>query len=217
MKRIVFSLLTICFASLVTFAQQISLGIKPSFIILESKYFENPNITGLNLSSRSSYAVGFTGKMNLSKLLSIQIEPRFIEKGYNIKLGEGDYDIYKNGYISLPTLLCITPIHNLNIELGPEFAYLVSSKEKYNTGSFQDYKSQDQNHFELSLITGISYSFLKRFDLGIRYGIGLTPYENGEVAKADFAPPEPKVNYKIYNRYFEFFLNTRIFTIIKNK
>ena len=124
MKRIVFSLLTIWFASLVTFAQQISLGVKPSFIILESKYFENPYVMGLNLSSRCSYAVGFTGKMNLSKFLSIQIEPGFIEKGYNIKLGEGDYDIYKNDYISLPALLCITPIHKLNIELGPEFAYL---------------------------------------------------------------------------------------------
>jgi hypothetical protein len=214
MKRITISVFVVLLASCMTFGQQYSFGIKPSFIILEAKYIENPTLTALKLSSRSSYAVGLTVQRQLSKLLGVQIEPRFIEKGYNITWGPGDYAIYKNSYISLPTLLKICPIHNFNIELGPEFSFLVDSKRRNIRESFQDNNSDDQNLFELSFITGISYSFLKRSDLGIRYGFGLTPYENGKLLPVD-GPTYVNVTYKIYNRYFEFYLNTRIINNLK--
>jgi hypothetical protein len=220
MKKITAFAIVIFVASLFTFGQQISFGVKSSFIILEAKYIEKPSFSGLKLGSRNSYAAGITMQTQISKLFGVQIEPRFIIKGYNINWGENENDIYRNSYISLPGLLYFSPIHNFSIQLGPEFAYLIDSKMRYYNGeSFRDYKSPDEKHFELSLITGIGYNFLNRFDFGIRYGIGLTPYEKGKLDIFDgsfYVGPLPEIYYKIFNRYFELYLNTRILTKVKN-
>ena len=220
MKRIAFVFLITILGYYTANGQQISFGIKPSVLLLESKYIEKPSTFGLKLSSRYSYGFGITIKDQLNRLFAFQVEPRVVAKGFNLDFGGSAHTIYKNNYLSLPTLLFFQPIHNLNIELGPEFAYLINSKTKNNpNGSFYDYKSPYQKHFELSLISGISYSFFKRFDLGIRYGIALTPYENGKVIVEEdpfYTGIYSNINYKIYNRYFEFYLNTRILTKSKN-
>jgi hypothetical protein len=214
MKKIAFVIVAILLASIATYGQQLSFGIKPSFLILTGKYIETPKIMGLDLNPRSSYGVGFTMNDQLSKLFGVQIEPRYIVKGYNINQGASENDIYRNNYISIPALLYFSPIHNFNLELGPEVSYLINSKIKYsNTGSFLDITSPNQKHFELSIITGIGYAFLKRFDFGIRYGIALTPCESGEINISD-GPPDLHVTYKFYNRYFEFYMNSRIFQML---
>ncbi len=216
MKKFAAIFLITILASHAVYSQKLSFGIKPSLLILDSKYIEKPSTFGLNLSSRISYGYGITVKSQLSKLFSLQIEPRLMAKGYNVSFGDGVYDIYKNNYLSLPTLIFFHPLKNLNIEIGPEFAYLIDSKTRQSpNGSFHSYKSSDRQHFELSLISGLSYSFLKRFDFGIRYGIALTPYQKGKLLILEDPYPSgyfSNINYKIYNRYFEFYLNTRIFS-----
>jgi hypothetical protein len=214
MKKITFLLIAILVASGITSGQQLSIGIKPCLLLLESKYIEKPSTFGLKLSPRYSYGFGITIQEQLNKFFAFQIEPRLVAKGYNIDFGSGTCDIYKNNYISLPTLIFFHPLHNLTIELGPEFAYLINSKTRnYPAGSFYDYKSPYQKHFELSLISGISYTFFNRFDFGIRYGNSLTPYEKGKVIVNEdpFSTGTfDNITYKIINRYFEFYLNTRI-------
>ncbi len=217
MKRITVLLLIIISASLAANGQQYSIGFKPSFLIIGAKYTEEPEIMGLNLSSRGSYAFGITLGDQLNKLIGLKTEIRIIAKGYNINWGQdpNDEDIYKNNYLSLPILISISPIQNLNLEFGPDIGYLLNSKVKnYGYTSFHKNNSPNLKPFEFSIVTGVSYSFLKRFDFGTRFVFGLTACEKGPMSISDWSGPD--INYKFVQNYFEFYLNTRFWTTSKN-
>ena len=216
MKRISALLLIIICASFAVNGQQYSIGLKPSFLIIGAKYTEEPEVMGLNLSTRGSYSFGVTLGDQLNKLIGLKTELRIIAKGYNVIWGldPDDKDIYRNNYLSLPILISISPIQNLNLDFGPEIGYLLNSKVK-NSGStsFHKNNSPNQKPFEFSIVTGVSYSFLKRLDFGARYGIGLTACNKGPMIINDWSGPE--INYKFVQSYFEFYLNTRFITKTK--
>jgi hypothetical protein len=219
MKKLMFIFLFVLFASNEGSGQEFSIGIKPSFLIIGTKYTEEPKIFNLKMSSRCSYAFGITVSDQINKLFGIKIEPRLIAKGYNVH-DDPSFDIsYRHNYISMPALFYISPIQNLNFELGPEICYLINSKIKFsdsnaapnsNGNSFETYESRDLKPVELSILSGITYHFFKRFDLGFRYGIGLTPTQKGQLRVIDWTGPP--FNYKYMSRYFELNLNTRIFS-----
>jgi len=212
MKKIVFLVLTMIFVvSFTCPAQQLSIGFKPSFLIVGAKYSEQPTSTDFSIKARSSYAIGITISDQINHLFGIKIEPRYIVKGYNFLWSSNEKDVIRNNYFSLPLLFSVSPIKNINFELGPEICHLFSSKIKWSgTKSFQSYESPDQKPLEISLLTGITYSLKNRFDFGTRFGIGFTPYEKGQLIVFD--EQHPPVYYKVVQRYFEFYLNTRILT-----
>ena len=143
--------------------QQYSIGIKPGFLITSAKFTVEPEVIGLTLSSRGSYAFGFTFRDQINKLTGIKIEPGIKAKGYNISQGEGNEDIYRNSYLSVPILFYISPIQNLNLEIGPDISCLFDSKVKMSgSKTFQTTDFPNQRTLEFSLLTGISYSFLKK-------------------------------------------------------
>jgi hypothetical protein len=215
MKRIGVFLLIIISAFFTVNGQQYSIGFKPSFLIISAKYTEEPELMGLNLSSRGSYGFGITLEDQVNKLIGFKVEPRFIAKGYNINWSPEDVDIYKNNYISLPILIDISPIKKFSFEIGTDICYLFSSGVKSSgSQSFQKNDSPNLKHFEFSLVTGVSYLFLKRFDFGVRYGFGLTASDKGTLIISDYDVPQ--VDYKFVQNYFEFYLNTRFMIKTKN-
>ncbi len=214
MKRIA-ALLLITFAVFFTInGQQYSIGFKPSFLIIGAKYTEEPYLMGLNLSSGYSFGFGITLRDQINKLIGLKAEPRFIAKGYNLKWSPGDEDNFRNNYISLPILIDFSPFKNFSLEVGPDICYLFSSGVKTSGNkSFQKNNSHNLKKFEFSLVTGVFYSFLKRFDFGARYGFGLNASEKGTIIISDWDGPQ--TDYKFLQNYFEFYLNTRF--KIKNK
>lgn len=183
--------------------QSVTLSFKPGIIILNSKYKEKPAFLGLNLSPRLSYSLALTGQLTISTMIDMMCEIKFIEKGYNIDWATNDYDVYKNGYISSPILIIFKPVPKINFQIGPEFSYLIYSKLKNNKGPIYPYKSDYQHAFELALLLGSSFDISKNLNIGARYGLSLTPYEKGEISGTNS-------EFKIFNRYFEVFLNTKI-------
>jgi len=178
-------------------------------LVVGAKFSETPNVIDLKLSSRLSYAFGITISSQLNRFLCIKAEPRFIAKGYDMNWSASEKDVFRSGYLSLPILLSLSPFKNFSIDFGPEVCHLLNSKVKtYSSNSFQNYNSPNLKPLELSIISGFNYYFLDRFDAGFRYGFGLTPYEYGPGIIADWPGSLP--HYKITNRYFEFYLNTRL-------
>ena len=205
--KIVFVYLLILFAaSLSVTGQQFSIGFKPSLNIVGAKFIE-PYFYGIELDSKIAFSLGLAGNIKINRAFSFQVEPRFLSKGYNISNGDV-HDKINNGYLSLPCLLRIEPIINFNLELGPEVSFLLYSNSlKNQPGSFDNYKTGTPKPLELTIVAGLSYTLLERFDMGIRYGYGLTKYEDGKLITLD--PMD--IYYKIYTRYFEVYLNTIIF------
>lgn len=137
-------------------------------------------------------------------------------KGYNINYGSDGADIFINNYLSLPVLIQISPIPDLSFEAGPDFSYLISSGVKpAGDDSFQKNDSPDLKKIEFSFITGVCYSFLNRFDIGARYGIGLSACEKGTLMILDWE--ELKTDFKFVQHYFGFYLNARFINIPKSK
>lgn len=194
--------------------QQYSVGFKPGFLIIGAKYTEEPVLMGLTLSSGSSYGFSFTFKDQINKLIGFKMEPGFIAKGYNIRWSSVEEDIFINNYLSLPVLIDFSPIKNFSLEAGPDICYLFSSGVKpAGNKSFRKNDSRNLKKIEFSLVTGVCYSFLNRFDLGARYGFGLTASEKGTLIIFDWV--DPHTEYKFVQHYFEFYLNTRF--VIKTK
>ena len=217
MKKIAALVLIIIPAIFDANGQQFSLGFKPSFLSVNAKYSEEPGVFGLNLSARGSYAFSLMLGDQINRLIGLKTELRIIAKGYNINWDQDpvEKDIYRNSYLSLPILITISPIQNLNIEFGPDFAYLISSKYKrYGATSFRKNNSLNLKPFEFSLLAGVNYSFSKRFDFGGRYGFGLTACEKGPMLVSDWIGPD--INYKFVQNYFELYLNTRFLIKTKN-
>ena len=216
MKRVTVLFLIVISALFAVNGQQYSIGFKPSFLIIGAKYTEEPEIMGLNLTSRSSYGFGFTFIDQINRRIGLKIEPRFIAKGYNIKWDSENEDLFINNYLSLPILFDFSPLKNFSFEVGPDIGYLFSSGVKpYGNNSFQKNDSQNLKKIEFSLITGACYSFLNRFDFGARYGFALTASEEGTFTIQDWMGPDRQADYKFVQHYFELYLNTRFWKMSK--
>jgi hypothetical protein len=214
MKRITGLLLIMTTSLLVANAQQYSIGFKPSFLIIGAKYTEDPLLMGLKLSPRISYGFGFTFTDQINRIIDFKLEPRFIAKGYKVDWSPDADDIWINNYISMPVLISISPFKNFSLEVGPDICYRLSSGGKSSgSKSFKKNDSQYLREVELSIVTGICYSFLNRFDLGARYGFGLSPSEKGTLMISDWDGTQ--IEYKFVQSYLEFYLNTKF--IIKQK
>jgi hypothetical protein len=197
------------------FSQQLSIGVKSSFLILNSTLITDyDRIPFMEVKPKASYAIGVTISDQI-KRFGIKIEPRFIVKGYKLKFMPSDIDIYRYNYISMPLIFSFAPIQHLNLELGPEFSYMLNSKVKYFGGN--DFIKNESRNFiplEISLISGVTYN-LKFFDLGLRYGLGLTAFDKGQFHINSDPFAVPPVNYRFNHKYFEIYLNTPILKIKK--
>jgi hypothetical protein len=215
MKNTLALILTILSGSIALNGQQYSFGFKPGFLIISGNYSDDSDFPDLKLSSRISYTYGITIENKVNQLIGFKAEPRFIAKGYNISYDATNEDKYRNNYISLPILIEFSPIKNFSLEAGPDICYLISSGIKPSGyKSYQKNKETNLKQFEFSLITGVSYLFLNRFELGFRHGFGLSASEKGAVRIFD--SPGYHINYKFVQNYFEFYLNTRFLTKSKN-
>lgn len=212
MKTKLFLTIAIIIISIQLNGQQFSFGLKPSLNLLKAKYMEKPSFFRQDLGSRLSYGLGLTANTNLSKILQVQFEPRFVERGYKWSWGGNDVSTYKNGYLSLPILLEINIKYNFKFEIGPEISYLIYSKEKNSYGHTGVNNSLEQNHLELSGLVGISHKILGNISLGVRYGLAFTPNSDGSISYVESGSLS---SYKIYNRYFELFTNIPILKVGK--
>jgi hypothetical protein len=197
--------------------QQYSIGLKPSLLIIGAKRTQEPYLFENNYTTLGgSYAIGISLSDQINKRFGLKIEPRLIVQGYNMKYtGYPDKFKYRNKYLSIPFIFSYSPKQKLNLEFGPEFCILLIPLEKTpEMKSFsRRFDSRDLRKFEFSLVSGISYPFLERIDLGARFGFGLSALE--KVTKTGFWSG-PDINIKTVQYYFEFYLNTRLFTKIKN-
>lgn len=133
------------------------------------------NIVGVNDSDskmRGGITAGVLGHIKLGEKWAIQPEVLFNMQG--AKKNEAGVDQkWRLNYIAVPVMAQFYVLKGLNVELGPQFGILLSSKTKFD-GSTYSRKDATRN-FELAIGGGAAYE-LPSIPIGFfgRYTFGIT-------------------------------------------
>ncbi|WP_306353874.1 porin family protein [Flavobacterium sp. '19STA2R22 D10 B1'] len=123
-------------------------------------------LDGIDYKNRTDFHVGAVAELKISENFSIQPELLYTAQGTKIKTAIKDFED-KTAYISVPVLAKYYILSNrLSVEVGPQFAFLVSNKDKVNLS--------DQKSFDFSLAGGIGLNITENLRAHARYTIGLT-------------------------------------------
>jgi Outer membrane protein beta-barrel domain len=171
-------------ASVLIQAQDVAFGLKGGL-----------NLANLNVkdpegsyNSRTGYHAGVFLRGKFSKI-AVQPELLLFTQGTEVKhttLGD-----FKDNftYLSVPVMLKYYPVMGLNLQVGPQFGFLLDGERKYESiigdGStdIKDY----YNSSDVSISVGGGWDFKFGLSLDCRYNVGvkdLNNVSNGEEAKS---------------------------------
>lgn len=204
MRKFAFALLAIFFAT-VSYAQDDTPTVKADTKKFSWGFKANVNIASERNApenrSRMGFAAGFFAEVKLSQRLSLQPEILYSQQGsfqylYKGVRTKGDVTLQYD-YINLPLLLKIYVLKDkLSIEVGPQFGYMVSHKEKREPSRqakrTEDLKKEWMNEFDISAAIGASYKFYGPFDVYARYTYGFTDIYKGDIAGMIEADPQKR-------------------------
>jgi opacity protein-like surface antigen len=184
------TLLILLFLSSTAFGQiPFKLGVRAGLDIGNLSF--DPDITGLDKSSRMGFKFGAMAELGFVPMFAIQIEPMYAQKGaviegnFNTDLGVIHGKVtFKAAELEIPILLklriptpgAITPY----VFAGPNIAFILSSSQEVEAqGQNQDNDTKDQTsstNFALDLGAGVELKIapLTLLLLDARYSLGLS-------------------------------------------
>ncbi len=171
------------FASFVTSAQ-VGFGLKGG-LNLSTLNVKDPDLT---YDSRTGYHLGVFLRGKFDKV-AIQPEVLLYTQKGDVKSSVFGTAQESFTYVTVPVMIKFYPFMGLNLQVGPQFGFLVDGERKYNTvlaSGSRDitdyYKSSD---VAVSLGAGYDFGFGLGFDA--RYNLGvkdINNVSNGDAAKS---------------------------------
>jgi len=188
MKAIFCSLLITLFFSSNIFGQ-IGFGIKagPSYSNINIKFDVGPLLGGAipptddpdDRNSILRFHAGFFFNKTFEDRFTLEVNALYSLEGYEfIDPNFGNDGRIEFHNISLPISLGYQIFPKTTISLGPDLSYLVSSREKTDSGNF-DVSDFFSKRFSVRGLVGINYAFTEQIEIDFRYIHGLTIL-NGE-------------------------------------
>ena len=185
-QKLTGTLLLFLFACFVTSAQDVGFGLKGG-LNLSTLDLEEPQAS---YESRTGYHVGIflRGKFN-----KIAIQPEVL-----LYTQKGDIESSVFGtahesfsYLTIPVILKFYPIGGLNLQLGPQFGFILDGERKYDTffGSGSRDITDYYDKADISLSLGAGYDFGFGLGLDVRYNLGIKDINNA----ADGDPVKSRV------------------------
>ncbi|HET8808650.1 MAG TPA: porin family protein [Flavobacteriaceae bacterium] len=158
MKRATLAFLAIFFIAYSGSSQELDLGLKAG------ANFANINgADDFNYDSKTGFLAGAFFAVKFNDKFAIQPELLYSQQGADFDLGEFDLS-----YVNVPIILKYYLVKGLNIQVGPQFGFVVDD----NLGEiFDDF---DNNDFDTSGVVGLGYDFPFGIRLDARYNFGLT-------------------------------------------
>lgn len=178
----------ICFFALIVFsnsdAQEMAFGLKGG-LNLSTLNLEDPEAT---YDSRTGYHLGLflRGKFDY-----VGIQPELLLYTQN---GDIESTVFGTAqerftYLTIPVMIKFYPIAGLNLQIGPQFGFLLDGERKYDSflgSGSEDIKDYYKNS-DLSVSLGGGYDFPFGLGLDLRYNVGvkdINNVSNGEPAKS---------------------------------
>jgi len=140
---------------------QTSFGLKGGFNLASVKIA----VAGISVSTsnKTSFVIG--GYLNHPLTESLSIQPELLLQGMGFKF-EGE--TLNSNYISVPVVFKYAITKAVNIEAGPQIAFLISAKSMGEDVK-DAFKSTD-----FQLVFGGGINFTKKIQANVRYGIGMS-------------------------------------------
>ncbi len=156
--------IVLAFAGFNMQAQDIDLGVKAgvNFATLTD---------ATNLKSQTGFVAGVFAGFKVSEKVGVQAELLYSQQGADLDLGEFDLD-----YVNVPLILKYFISGGLNLQVGPQFGFLVNDDI---SGVFGDIADQiNANEFDVAGVVGVGFDFPMGIRLDGRYSFGLTDVPN---------------------------------------
>jgi hypothetical protein len=143
-----------------------------------------------NYSNHTGYHAGAYVMFKFSKV-AIQPEVVFSKQGQTFTFNQQDYNSNYD-YINIPIMIKFYLVGGLNLQAGPQFGFLASSKGALiSAGSGSVQTNQDLKNFvkssDVSIGVGLGWDLPFGLNVGARYNIGVSDinkYSGSSVAPA---------------------------------
>ena len=142
---------------------QTSFGLKGGFNLASVKIAVAEAGISVSTKSKTSFVIG--GYLNHPLTESLSIQPELLLQGMGFKF-EGE--TLNSNYISLPVVFKYAITKAVNVEAGPQIAFLMSAKVMGEDVK-DAFKSTD-----FQLVFGGGINFTKKIQANVRYGIGMS-------------------------------------------
>ncbi|MEO5600133.1 MAG: porin family protein [Cyclobacteriaceae bacterium] len=163
---------------------QIGFGLKGG-INLTTLDIKDPE---MSYSSRSGYHAGIFFR---GKFAKIGIQPELLLFTQSGELKSSVFGTAKENftYLSIPIMLKFYPVGGLNLQVGPQFGFLMDGEREYNSllGSGTEDITEYYKKSDLSVSVGAGYDFDFGLNFDFRYNLGVKDINNvanGEEARS---------------------------------
>ncbi|NCT18416.1 MAG: outer membrane channel superfamily protein [Flavobacteriaceae bacterium CG_4_8_14_3_um_filter_34_10] len=157
MKRIILVIFATCFA-ITTNAQGIDFGVKAGAnfsTITDASGFDN----------KTGFHAGIFLGLKFTDKLALQPELLYSQQGAEFNAGKFDLD-----YVNIPVVLKLYLIQGLNLQVGPQFGFVVNDDI-----TVQGIEGQVKtNDFDFSGVVGAGYDLPLGLRIDARYNFGLS-------------------------------------------
>src|SRR5664279_891242 len=165
------------------------------------------NVSSINNSTNTGFAGGLFIAPKPKGLFGFQSEIEFSQQGYNFDTNTNTGNVNLD-YIILPQLSTINITRFVQIQIGPQMAFLINAKASdNNAGSGNSYSNMLSyyNRFDYGLAGGVEIHPFKGLLIGGRYNLSLgNMYKNLENAPPGTVPsfiPSVNVKNNVLNLY----------------
>lgn len=140
--------------------------------------------------AKTGFNAGLTADIPLTSGIAFTPEVLFSQKGYKLSNSFGEYSQTTN-FIDIPILASIRLASPLNLVVGPQVSFLMSTKNKFETGygSVEDV-NENSDKFKKSLLGGVigaRYDLTQNVDIHARYALDFQKNnENGTSNTPEF-------------------------------
>ncbi|PVW15687.1 porin family protein [Marixanthomonas spongiae] len=157
MKKLIFAVLALVTIT-TTQAQNIDLGIKAGV------NFANVSDVS-DFDSKTGFVAGAFVGFKLSDNLGLQADLLYSQQGAEFDAGKFDFD-----YINVPIIAKIYLMKGLNLQVGPQFGFVVDKKTEFDLIDFSELPDFEDS--DVSGVIGAGYDFPLGIRVDARYNFG---------------------------------------------
>ncbi len=169
------------------------------------------NSSGNIISSPTTGLVAGVFFQHGLKILGSRTELNYSRQGFNYD-NNGQNGHVTNDYLALLTMTTLTVFHRVQLQLGTQEGFLVSSKDSNGPGAKGANPISAFNRFDFGLAGGIEVYPYTGFLVGLRYNLGLTNLiKRPDNNIANFVPfYQQYTGYNVKNGVFQVFIGYQL-------